>query len=40
VPWPHAIAAALGQRETVVPILAAFTPELQSYDALITEVSA
>jgi len=40
VPWPHAIEAALGQRETAVPILAAFTPELQSYDALITEVSA
>ena len=40
VPWPHDIAAALGQRETVAPLLAAFTPELQSYDALITEVSA
>lgn len=40
VPWPHDIAAALGQRAAVVPILAAFTPELQSYDALITEVSA
>jgi hypothetical protein len=40
VPWPHDIAAALGQRETVGPLLAAFTPELQSYDALITEVSA
>ncbi|MEO7597506.1 MAG: hypothetical protein ABIV50_01140 [Opitutus sp.] len=40
VPRSRAIAAALGQREAVVPILAAFTPELQSYDELITEVSA
>jgi hypothetical protein len=40
VPWPHDIEAALGQRETAAPILAAFMPELQSYDALITEVSA
>lgn len=40
VPWPEDIMAALGPRETAIPILAAFTPELQSYDALITEVSA
>lgn len=40
VPWPEAIVAALGPRETATPVLAAFTPELHSYDALITEVSA
>lgn len=35
VPWPHEIEAALGARELGVPVLAAFTPELHSYDALI-----
>jgi hypothetical protein len=37
VPWPEEIAAALGPRETAIPILAAFTPELHRYDVLITE---
>lgn len=40
VPWPHAVAAALGSRDTSPPVLASFTPELHSYDALIAEVSA
>ncbi len=40
VPWPQEIEAALGAREPGVPVLAAFTPELHSYDALIAEVSA
>ena len=40
VPWPQDIAAALGPREPTTPVLAAFTPELHSYDALIVEVSA
>jgi hypothetical protein len=37
VPWPQDIAAALAPRESAVPVLAAFTPELHSYDALIAE---
>lgn len=37
VPWPADIAAALGTPEAVGPVLAAFIPELQSYDALLTE---
>jgi hypothetical protein len=37
VPWPQDVAAALCPRESVAPVLAAFTPELHSYDALITE---
>lgn len=40
VPWPHEIAAALGTRASAPRAMAAFTPELQPYDALITEVSA
>ena len=40
VPWPHAVEPALGSRDTTPPGLASFTPELHSYDALITEVSA
>lgn len=40
VPWPQEVEAALGTRETAPLTLAAFTPELQSYDALIAEVSA
>ena len=40
VPWPQDVAAALGPREPTTPVLAAFTPELHSYDALIVEVSA
>lgn len=40
VPWPQEIEAALGARKPGVPVLAAFTPELHSYDALIAEVSA
>ena len=35
VPWPRDIEAALGTREAVAPVLAAFIPELHSYDALI-----
>jgi len=37
VPWPQEVAAALCPRESVAPVLAAFIPELRSYDALITE---
>ena len=37
VPWPQDIAAALAPREPAVPVLAAFKPELHSYDALIAE---
>jgi hypothetical protein len=40
VPWPQDVAAALSPREPTTPVLAAFTPELHSYDALIVEVSA
>lgn len=40
VPWPQDVAAALSPRELTPPVLAAFTPELHSYDALIVEVSA
>jgi len=40
VPWPQDVAAALSPREPMTPALAAFTPELHSYDALIVEVSA
>lgn len=40
VPWPQDVAAALSPREPMTPVLAAFTPELHSYDALIVEVSA
>jgi len=40
VPWPHNIEATLGHRAASVPILQAFTPELQSCDALIEEASA
>lgn len=40
VPWRHAVAAALGSRNVAPPMLASFTPELHSYDALIAEVSA
>ena len=40
VPWPHAVETALGSRDTSPPVLASFTPELRSYDALIAEVSA
>ncbi len=40
VPWPKAIEARLASRELAPPALASFTPELHSYDALITEVSA
>jgi hypothetical protein len=37
VPWPHAIEAALAGRDAAPPVLASFTPELHSYDALIAE---
>ena len=37
VPWPQDVEAALGTREPATPVLAAFTPELHSYDALIAE---
>jgi hypothetical protein len=37
VPWPEGIPAALGSRETALPVLAALTPELHRYDGLITE---
>ena len=37
VPWPQDVEAALAPRATAVPVLAAFTPELHSYDALIAE---
>ena len=37
VPWPPEIKAALGAREAAVPVLAAFIPELHSYDGLIAE---
>lgn len=40
VPWPQAVEAALAPREPAAPAMAAFTPELHSYDALIAEVSA
>lgn len=40
VPWPSDIEQSLRQRDTPPPELASFTPELQSYDTLITEVSA
>jgi len=40
VPWPETVEAGLGARESAAPVLAAFTPELHRYDALITEVSA
>lgn len=40
VPWPPEVEALLGPRDPVAPVLAAFVPELQSYDALIAEVSA
>jgi hypothetical protein len=40
VPWPEVVETGLDPREATVPVLAAFTPELHSYDALITEVSA
>jgi hypothetical protein len=40
VPWPHVVETALGSRDTSPPVLASFTPDLQSYDALIAEVSA
>jgi len=37
VPRPQEIEAALGTREPAAPVMAAFTPELHSYDALIAE---
>jgi len=37
VPWPKAVEAALGSRDPASSHLAAFTPELHSYDALIAE---
>lgn len=37
VPWPHSVEAALAPRECAAPVLAAFVPELQSYDALLEE---
>jgi len=40
VPWPQAVEAALAPREPAAPVMAAFTPELHSYDTLIAEVSA
>ena len=40
VPWPDDVEQSLGKRDTKPPELASFTPELQSYDTLITEVSA
>jgi hypothetical protein len=40
VPWPQAVEGALVPPGAEPPILAAFTPELHSYDALIAEVSA
>jgi hypothetical protein len=35
VPWPQDVEAALAPRASAAPVLAAFTPELHSYDALI-----
>lgn len=40
VPWPQAVEGALVPSRAEPPTLAAFTPELHSYDALIAEVSA
>ena len=40
VPWPPEVETLLGPRDLAAPRLAAFIPELQSYDALIAEVSA
>lgn len=40
VPWPHEVEAGLESREVTAPVLASFTPELHSYDALIAEVGA
>lgn len=37
VPWPDQVEAALDRRDTAPPSLSAFTPELHSYDALITD---
>lgn len=37
VPWPDAIEATLASRDVAPPVLASFTPELHSYDALLAE---